>query len=192
MTLRERSGKRRGSAAFADTRNCSRAFASGSLGNARAPLRGQLDDPVPAFGYADHAPQRRKLFGREVSCGNAVGGDHEVLNNVFGPVLFVGFQVLELISVKDRTGFDCFEIKRAVQVPECFQFLGHAVLESKVLVETADCADPWRHRPVTLQPAGNAVVGELRTIAHRRSIKVRTLKRSIPGENHFNDDGQAV
>ena len=29
-------------------------------------------------------------------------------------------------------------------------------------------------------------------IADRRSIEVRTLKRSIPGDDHFNDDGKAV
>ena len=50
----------------------------------------------------------------------------------------IGFQVLEFVSVKDRTGFDCFEIKRTVQVSARFQFLGHAVLESKILVETAN------------------------------------------------------
>jgi hypothetical protein len=77
-------------------------------------------------------------------------------------------------------------------VPQRFQFLGHAVLESKIFVEAADRADPLRPRPVTLQPAGNAMVGKLGTIAYRRFIKVLTLKRSIPGENHFNDNGKAV
>jgi len=35
-----------------------------------------------------------------------------------------------------------FKIKRAVQVPERLQFLGHAILESKVLVQTFDRAIP--------------------------------------------------
>jgi len=104
------------------------------------PALRQADDPIPAFGDADDASQRRELLGREVSCGDAVGGDHEVFNDVFGPVPCFGCQILELVSVKDRTCLDCFEIKRTVQVPERLQFLGHAVLESKVLVETADRA----------------------------------------------------
>ena len=51
-------------------------------------------------------------------------------------VPFLGFKVLELISVKHRAGFYGFEIQRTVHVPEGLQLLGHTVLESQVLVET--------------------------------------------------------
>jgi hypothetical protein len=85
-------------------------------------LGGQLDDPVPAFGCADDAPQRRKHFGCEIPRSHAVGSDHEVLNQLFSPVLSFGFQVLELIAIKHRAGFYGFEIKRTVLVPEPFSF----------------------------------------------------------------------
>jgi len=93
-------------------------------GQGSAPCRGKLDNPLPAVGAADHPPQRRKFFGLEVSCGDAVGGDHEILNNLLGPVLFFGFQVLEVISVEYWTCLYGFEIKGAVQVPEGLEFLG--------------------------------------------------------------------
>ena len=169
MTLRERSGKRSGSAAFAATRNCSRALESGSSGSVEPCSAASSTIRSQRLGVRTTRRSDGKLFGREVARGHAVGGDHEVLDDLLGPVLRVGFQVLELVAVEDRTRFDGFEVERAVLVPERLQLLGHAVLEPEVLVQAADRADRRRHRPAALQPGGHAVVGELGAIAHRRA-----------------------
>jgi len=39
-------------------------------------LRGKLDDPLPAFGLAQHPSQRREALPVEVARGHAVGGNH--------------------------------------------------------------------------------------------------------------------
>src|SRR5271157_5684048 len=75
---------------------------------------------------------------------------------------------------------------------ERFQFLSHLVLESKVLVETFDRADPLWHWAIPLKPGCNTVIGKLGTITDYRFVDVRTLKGSTPAENHFNNDGKAV
>jgi hypothetical protein len=94
---------------------------------------------------------------------------------LFSSVLSLGFQVLELISVKHRARFYGFEIERSVNMPEGLQLLGDAILQPEVFVETVDLADNLRHRPTNLQPVSYAVVGELCTIANRRTVEVRTL-----------------
>jgi len=73
-------------------------------------MNGKLDDPVPAFGYADGTPRRSD-------------GDFDIL----GPVPRVGFHVLDLVSIENRTCFDRFDIQRTVPVPERLQRLGQAV-----------------------------------------------------------------
>jgi hypothetical protein len=127
-----------------------------------------------------------------VACRHAVGSDHEVRDEILGPVLLFGFKALEFIVDKCRARLDRFEIERTVRVPDGLQSLSHAVLESEVLVETANDADPLRQRAATLQPAGHAVVSEPGTVAYRCSVDVRTLRRSIRNEDHLDDDGKAV
>jgi hypothetical protein len=64
-----------------------------------------LDDPVPAFGRADHAPQGGDVLAVQKACGHAVGCNHEILDDLLGPVGLIHLQILDLISGKDRAGF---------------------------------------------------------------------------------------
>src|SRR5512141_979545 len=101
-------------------------------------------------------------------------------------------QVLDFVSDKDRASLDGLEIKGTVLVPEGFQLAGNAVLKADILDETFDRTDGLRHRPIPFQPVTNTVVGKLRTIADRCPINVRVSKRSIRGNNEFDNHGKAV
>ena len=57
-------------------------------------------------------------------------------------------------------------------VTEPLHLLRYAVLDSKIFVQTGDCTDLSRHRPGSIQPIGNTVIGKLCTIADHPSIDV--------------------
>ena len=82
-------------------RNASSATASGSAGSCSPDLRGQRDDAVPALRRAQHAAQRRHPLAREEARDDAVGRDHEVLDQLLRAVRSSGAQVGERAVVED-------------------------------------------------------------------------------------------
>ncbi len=74
-----------------------------------AVLPGYLDNPIPAFGDADHTADGREFFGRKETGGNAVGRNHEILNDLLGAVLFFQFKRTDLVAIEDRFRFDRFK-----------------------------------------------------------------------------------
>ena len=192
MTLRERSGKRRGSAAFADTRNCSRALASGSLGNV---------EPRSAASSTIRS-QRLGVRTTRRSDGNFLDARYRAVtplaaimkSSIMSLARFFLSASKSLSSSPSKTGRASI-VSRSSAPCRCrsaFSFWATRSWSRRFSSRPLTVPIAVWHRPVALEPAGHAVVSEFGTIAHRRSIKVRTLKRSIPGENHFNDDGQPV
>ena len=83
-----------------------------------AVLQGQCDNSVPAFRRAHHATDRRKLVCCEISGGHAVGGDHEILDDLLGAIRRFHGEVTELVAVKQRLRLDRFQAQRAIDVSQ--------------------------------------------------------------------------
>ena len=64
-----------------------------------------LYDPVPPLRSTNHAPQGGDFFPVEETRGRAVSHNHKVLDNLFGPVLLISPQILDLVSGKDQARF---------------------------------------------------------------------------------------
>src|SRR5271157_4269088 len=135
-------------------------------------LQGKFNDSVPAFRRAHDPPYRRQPFGCEKSGGNAICGDHEILDNTLGPASFFGYQPFERVAVEHRTRLNCFKIQRAMNVSERFQFLRRAVLEPQVLLEAIDIRNLLRLWPGLLQPRSDAVISKLSMVDNGGQIDV--------------------
>ena len=161
-------------------------------GSRESVLSGELDDPVPALGRADHAADRREIPRREIPGGHAVGGDHEVLDDVLGAVLSFRFEITDLVAVKDRFRLDGFQTQRSLGVPQVLQALRDPVLHAQILRQSGDGRDRLGHGAVPFQPGGHAVIGELRMIADARPVDIRALHGAVRADHHFDDNGQAL
>ena len=52
--------------------------------------------------------------------GHAIGGNHEVLDDLLGPVALIRPQILDLVSGKDRAGFQRLQLQGTVLMPQGF------------------------------------------------------------------------
>ena len=85
----------------------------------------------------------------QIAGRDAVGRDHEILDQLLGPVLFAQTQIDHPAIVEHSFGLDCFQIERSVQIANRAHELGRLVLHSQLLVEPLDLANlrraswPW-------------------------------------------------
>ena len=140
MTAQGEVGKPSGSAAFCFTRNSSNGLGVRLVGELESVLPGKLDDPVPSFRRADHAPQGRELSRREIAGGHAVGGDHEIRDQVLGAVRLLGLQPANRVAVEDRSCLQRLEAEGTVDLAKFFHPLCRPVLEPQVLVQPGTAA----------------------------------------------------
>jgi hypothetical protein len=49
-------------------------------------LSGDLHDPVPPLGNPHHSANGGHISLSQIADGHTIGGDHEVLDDLFGPV----------------------------------------------------------------------------------------------------------
>ena len=104
----DRSGKCSGSVSFWRVRKSSKLPGIGRVREGGVLLAGNLDDAVPAFGGAHDAPDGGVVFGGQEAGGGAVGGDHEVFDDLHGLIFLFDFEVADLIAIEDGAGFDGF------------------------------------------------------------------------------------
>jgi hypothetical protein len=98
----------------------------------------ELDDAVPALWRTDDAPDGRKVLLGEVSRRHAVGGDHEVLDDLRRAVLPFDVETADVVALEDGPGLDCLQAQRSVDVSEVFQSLRDLVLHAHVVGESLD------------------------------------------------------
>src|SRR6185369_7429801 len=78
--------------------------------------------PLPSFGGPHHTPKRWKPFHVEKAGGDAVGGDHQVLDQLLRAIRRPRLDVAQLVAVEDVLDFKRLKLQRAVLVttpPEC-------------------------------------------------------------------------
>ena len=191
MTVRERSGKRRGSAAFERPGN--------SPGPPRpAPLEDEHRTGRPPRRSAPTVPGNgppaagRDIPGHEEARRHPVRRDHEILDELLRPVFPFDLEIPDLLLVEYRTRLDRFQVQGPVLMPEQLELLRREVLGPEVRIEALHSRDRLRHRPLPLQPGRHAVVGQLRPVADRGSVDLRPRSEPSSPITHLDDDGRAV
>jgi hypothetical protein len=139
-----------------------------------------------------HHPQRREILVRQKARGDAVGGDHEVLDELLGAVLLLGGEVLDLVCVKHRPRLDGLQVEGAVLVPERPELLRHRVLEPQVGVQAGDRGNRFRHRPVALQPGRDVVVGKLCVVVDEGLVEVGAIEGAVLPDRHLDRDRRPI
>ena len=169
-----------------------RARASGSAGQRLVEARGQLDDPRPARRRAHHSADRGEAVGGEEARRDAVGGDHEVLDQVLGAVVALLLEVGHLAVDHDRARLPGLEVERPLLVAQAAQAAGGLVLELHLVGDPRHRGHPGRHRPLAFEPGGHRVVSELGAVVDAGLVDVRGGDRAVGGDRHLDHDRQPV
>ena len=77
-------------------------------------LRGDFHDPVPALGRFHHAPNGGQTLRLERTRDHAIGGDHEILDQLRGAILHLRIDFDAAVFEPDRLCLDRFQIQRPV------------------------------------------------------------------------------
>ncbi len=155
-------------------------------------IGGQLDDAVPALRSAHHAAQRGQVVLVEVPRGDAVGRDHEVLDELLGAVRLVLPEVGHLAVDHHRPRLDGFQLEGSLVVAQLAQAGGGLVLEADLGVHARHRGERRRHGAGAFEPGGERVVGQLAVVVHPGGIDVRSGEGAVAGHGHLHDDGDAV
>jgi len=138
-------------------------------------LSREVDDPVPALGRAHDPSDGGEVLRGEIPGGHAVGGDHEILDDLRGAVLVFGFESADVVALKDRPRLDGLQAQRAVDVAQRLEALGDPILHAQVLRQAGHALNVLGDGAAPVQPGGDAAIGELGVIADACPIDVRVL-----------------
>src|ERR1700722_6445728 len=82
----------------------------------------------------------------EQSCHYAVGGAHEILDQI-GRAVLCGFDhINNMVVVEQGYDFAGVEIERAVPVPQLLKRLGYFILQFELGLQVGGCPQLWRGR----------------------------------------------
>ena len=132
--------------------------------------RGEVDDALPALRGADDAAHHREAPRAEEAGDGAVGGDHEVLDQLLGAVLALGRQAAHRVAGEQRLDLDGLQLEGAALVTAGAQQLGDAVLQEQVVGEPCDGGGAGRRPGGAGQPRADLAVGKLRVVVHQRPV----------------------
>ena len=157
-----------------------------------ARLGRESDDAIPPLGRLHHAADRRGRAAVEEPGADAVGRDHQILDERLRAVRRLRPQVAQRLAVEERLHLDRLEIERAVLVAEAAERLRHPVLQPQLRLHAVDGGDRLRHRAAAVQPRVDGVVGELRAVRDPRAVHVRSVERSVGGDDEVDDHRQSI
>ena len=147
MTDSDRSGKRSGSAARRSHQERVQGPRVGLGRQAVAVGHGDVDDALPALRRAHDAAHDREALALEEARDGAVGGDHEVLDQLLGAVALLGREPAHRVAVERGLHLDRLELQRTVLVAVGLEALGGLVLEPEVVGQPGDGRSRRRQRP---------------------------------------------
>src|SRR6202030_3227332 len=93
----------------------------------------QLHDTVPALRLAQYTPQRRRALALQVAGDDAVGRDHEVLDELLGAIVLVGLKVKKPRPFEYGLTLERRESERPLLLSHALEPLRHAVLDAQLL-----------------------------------------------------------
>ena len=152
-----------------------------------AEVRRKGDDALPALGGAEDPPQRGEAACLEELRGHAVGGDHEVLDQLPRAVRLVGSEIGEHVTVEHRPGLERLEAQRAAVMAQRLHRLRDPILKPELRVEAGDRGDARRRRRRAVEPRGDGVVGELGVVDDARAIDVAARRCAVRPDRHIDD-----
>ena len=89
----------------------------------------------------------------------AVGGNHEFLDQLARPVVFLLPDVNHFFAVEHGARLKGLELQRALALPPPAQLLGQRVLRPQLRLQAGNGDRGGRQAASTFDPVGNAVVG---------------------------------
>ena len=195
MIVMDKSGNVSGSAALRCARNVVQRPGVGRGRQLDRRDRARRPVSAPTVRGPHHAAQRRKPLRVEKAGGDAVGGDHQVLDQLLRAIRHLRLDIAQPVAVEDVLDFQRLKLQRAVLVTPPAECLSDAVLHSQLLVHPPHGRRRWRQRSRPSQPGADGVVGELRVIpddgavhlrarqlAFRRSRRIRSRPPDDPAE----------
>ena len=100
----------------------------------------------------------------------AVGGDHEVGDQVLRPVLPVGAQIHQFTVDEYRPGLGRRHVQRTTLLAPLAQAAGRLVVQPQLSLQRRIRGDGGGGRRLRFEPSCHAVVVELVVIAHRSAV----------------------
>ena len=149
-----------------------------------------MDDAVPPLGLLYNAAQGRNLF--EQPRNYAVGGDHEVFNQLSGVVFLLLHHVDHLVVQHQGMEFVGLQVEGSVFIAAPLQLLRGFVLQAQLGLQIGGGCDLRRRRCRALQPRSHRVVLELRPVANQSAINVAGGYVAVGVHHKFDDHAQAV
>src|SRR5688572_32424247 len=92
---------------------------------------GNLNNAIPSLWNPHHSTDRREFSLGEIACSYAIRSDHEILDDLFGPVFFFSIELADLITVEYRFGLNGLQTKCACNMTKFFHALGSLILRSE-------------------------------------------------------------
>ena len=155
-----------------------------------AELGGERGDPVPVLGRPQNAPDRREGLVSEGPDGRGVGGDHEVFDELLGPVRRLRPEIHEGIAVEERLRLGGLQAQCSVDMPEAPHRLGDPILDPQLVVEPRHREDARRGGRRTVEPGRDGVVRELGAIDHDGAVDLRLFHAAVGRDQHLGHDGE--
>ena len=153
---------------------------------------GDLADLLPALRGPHHAAKRREALVLQVARGDAVGRDHEVLDQLRRPVPLLLLEVDDVAVGHDRARLEHLEVERAVLVPAGRERLRDAILQPDLRID-AGCGGHRRgHGSLAVEPGPDAAVGELRLVPDARAVDVGRRDRPVVAHDKVDHHGEAL
>jgi hypothetical protein len=123
---------------------------------------------------------------------HAVGGNHEVLNQLGGVILLLLHHVDHLRIQHQRKHFVGLKVERTIFIAPTPQFLRHLVLQAQLGPEIGGRGHFRRRCCRALQPRSHRVVLQLRLVANQGAKDVARSYVAVSVHHRFDDHAQAV
>ena len=101
----------------------------------------ELRDAVPPLGRAQDPPERGTPLGFEVGRGHPIGRNHEVLDQLLGPVLPIQFEARDGIALEDRPRLQRLKAQGTQSVSRFREPLSDTVLEPEIFIKALNLLD---------------------------------------------------
>src|SRR5262249_61074133 len=115
----------------------------GIRGQALTDPFGERDDPVPPLWRAQNSANRRKTAALEKLRSRDIGCDHEILDQLLGPILLIQLKVVQPVAIEHRAGLERVERQRATRMAKLLHRLCDSRLDAWLLVH-AGARRYWR------------------------------------------------
>ena len=123
---------------------------------------------------------------------HAVGGHHEVLNQLRGAVAKARLDAGYLAVGEHGLGFAAIQIERAEAMTLCAQLLGGFILQAELRLQILRGGYFGRRRAMPFKPRSDGIVRQLCGVARHSAISLAILDRAIRIHGQFHHHREPV